>query len=63
MIRDLKQLICDPERVIPGEALEDKYLSDTLNHAPGGGHQSGGLDRSRRRYYTGPEPDEPDSGD
>lgn len=35
MIRDLKQLICDPERVIPGEALEDKYLSDTLNRLKG----------------------------
>ena len=35
MIRDLKQLICDPERVIPREALEDKYLSDTLNRLKG----------------------------
>lgn len=35
MIQTLRKLIGDPERVIPGENLEDRFLSDTLGRLRG----------------------------
>ena len=35
MIEALRRMIADPERVIPAETIEDKFLTDTLGRLKG----------------------------